>query len=172
MRRLLDRQLDTILENNSPTTPYREPDPNATATYQGQVPQGQTPANGATATYNGSQPGRMADQMGSGEQWQQLRDARQQWKADKLGAMSVDQKIQMALQQSEEAQKIAYQTSRQVSVIDGKLDRAFASLAGMIKRISSGQPPQEPHQPGTSIWDDDNDGGDDDPESILSQRRP
>lgn len=148
--KLFDRKLDTVLESGEQTTPLR-PQPSldpagATKTY---VPQPQS----APAANN---------QWGTMEQWQELEQMREKAKADKIAALTVDQKIELALKQAEAAERIAYRTSGMISSLDGKIDRAFQSLTQMINRIVQGKPATEPAEPGSSIFDDGND-----PESIM-----
>lgn len=88
---------------------------------------------------------------------QQMYDAamvRQQLQTQKLQALSVDQKIELALQKSTEAEKVAYRTMRDVSTVNSKLDKVLAGLS------------QQRQAPPTYAYDED------DPESIMSNKTP
>ena len=98
------------------------------------------------------------------QQLVQAAQVREKMQADHIANMPIVQKIELALQKATEAEKVAYRTSRDVGDINHKLDRIFKELSGQISRVGQGQSAQEPDQPGSSIWGDDNE----DPESIWS----
>lgn len=164
--RLFEQTLDTILENGPETGTFNNSlTPSQAAAAQPQQPD---PA-GLTKTYV-APPQASTDgnqKWGTVEQWQQVEQMREQAKAEKMNGLTIDQKIELALKQAEQAEKIAYRSSAGISALDAKLDRVFQNLSGMIQRVGSGKPAVEPDPPGSSIFDDD-----DDPESIFSSQKP
>ncbi len=109
-----------------------------------------------TATFN--QPPASAPMH---QQWTDAMSTREQLKADYISNLPIDKKIELALTQSKEAEKVAYRTLRDLSAINSKIDRVFKDLSGMIGRVSGGKPAVEPDPHGSSIWDEP------DPESIF-----
>ncbi len=122
---------------------------------------GQVDAAAPTRTYNGPIPG--DNRMGTAAQWQEVEQMRKRAKAESLAALSVDQKIDLALKQSGNAEQIAYQTAGSVSSLEYKLDRAFDNLNDMIARLGQGKPKEAEPPAGSSIFD----GDDEDQQSIL-----
>lgn len=153
--RLFEQALDTIIENGRDAAPQID-----TAGLTKAYVAGSDSVNASTPSDNG---------WGTAQQWQSVEQMRGQAKAAKINSLSIDQKIELALKQAEQAEKIAYRSSASISALDVKLDRAFQNLAGMIRRVGGGKPAVEPDPPGSSIFDDNDN---DDPESILSNRRP
>ncbi len=163
--KLFQQTLDTVLENGTlpqsgqPTGAYN---PSQTAVAQDQA--------GMTRTYvpqpNGADT-QNNNQMGTIQQWQQVEQMREQSKAAKINGLTVDQKIELALKQAEQAEKIAYRSSAGISALDAKLDRVFQNLSGMIQQGGGGKSAAKPDPHGSSIFDDD-----EDPESIFSTSKP
>jgi hypothetical protein len=157
---LFTKMLDTVLESGTVPPQSNGSD---TGSFNNSLPPSQavaaTPNDpaGVTATYHGPAPGGGNNHIGTVQQWQEVEKMREQAKAAKIGALSVDQKIDLALKQSENAEKIAHRTAGAVSAIDRKLDRTFQNLTTMIGRIGQGKPATEPDPPGSSIWDDNED---------------
>lgn len=126
--RLFERTLDTVLEADTATSP------------NGALPVNQ---NSPTMTYSPQQSPN-----------QQMVDAvrtREQLQANQLANMPIDQKIELALKKSAEAEKIAYRTLRDISAVDKKLDKAFKDLTTLIQK---GPGKTAPEPPGESIWDE------------------
>ncbi len=156
--RMFTKTLDMVLE--SATVP-----PQSNGSNAGSFSNPMTPSDSTapTAAYHGPTPDDGGNQWGTTAQWQEVERMRQKVKADKLEALSVDQKIDLALKQSENAERIAHRTAGAVFTIDNKLDRAFQNLTTMITRIGQGKPAVEPDPPGSSIFDDG------DPESVFGR---
>lgn len=100
-------------------------------------------------------------QAQNGNQAAEIIKTRNQLLAQRTANLPIDQKIALALQKCDEAEKVAYRNSRDISEIDRKLDGVFKNLSSMITRVAKGQPPTEPDPPNSSIWDEG------DPESIM-----
>lgn len=126
--KLFERTLDTILEANTATNPIGIPPTNQ---------------NTPTLTYT--------PQQNANQQMVDAINTREQLQANKLSNMPIDQKIELALKQSGEAEKIAYRTLRNVSAVDKKIDKVFDDLSTMIQK---GPVKSVSETPGESIWDE------------------
>jgi hypothetical protein len=120
---------------------------------QAYTPPADDQANANTQTWHGSYGNQMVDAA----------NTLNQMRADHLKNMPLDQKLELVLKKTTEAEKVAYRALQSISDFDSKLDRVFKDLSGQIARVAGGKQPQQPDPPGSSIWDED------DPESIFGR---
>jgi hypothetical protein len=122
---------------------------NEAGTIKGGGPFNPQDAGPATTSFTGQSPGGITP-----AEMLNIAKTREGLQQQNIQNMSLDQKLNLVLQKSAEAEKVAYAAAKSVSGFEQRLDRAFNDLSGMIKKLAGGKSLEEP---GSSIWGEDDD---------------
>ncbi len=133
--------LDTLKENTNPTVVQK-------GFVNPQI--AQTPQQTGQQTIDYPSPGPVSNS----NQLAGVPEALDQIRNTSKANMTIDQKLDLVLKKVDSAERVSYLAVQKTDEFDRKLKTAIDSLSSMITRVSQGQ---TPHQPNTSIWDDDSD---------------
>lgn len=155
-----------LLSINEATIPPQQPQPAQAQVQQPQQPATTPQTQPQTAVYNNQPVDDGNTKTWHGDANKQVVDAvrtLEQLRAQNLQNMPLDQKLNLVLQKTTEAERIAYRAMRSAEDFERRLDSAFNKLTAMMQRLAGGKPLQEPDPPGSSIFDEG------DPESIFGR---